>query len=58
MGKRKRQKSINNANAEIDKSRTKFKSRQSANASVNQGGNAFAINANELGIIRIRPGSH
>lgn len=55
MGKRKRQKSVNNV--EVDNSRTKFKAKQSANASVNQGGNAIAINANELGIIRIRPGA-
>ncbi|GAA4865636.1 hypothetical protein GCM10023310_51440 [Paenibacillus vulneris] len=51
---RKKQKNINNV--QVDKSRVKFKAEQSANASVNQGGNAFAINANELGVIRVRTG--
>ncbi|MCG7377908.1 MULTISPECIES: hypothetical protein [Paenibacillus] len=41
---------------EVDKSRLKFNARQSAKASVGQGGNAFAINANELGNIRVRAG--
>lgn len=30
--------------------------KQSANATINQGGNAFAINASEIGIVRIVPG--
>ncbi|WP_336785229.1 hypothetical protein [Paenibacillus sp. MMO-177] len=30
---------------------------QSANATINQGGNAFAINASEIGVVRIRPGA-
>jgi|GEM_PF-899609 len=29
---------------------------QSASASINQGGNAFAINASDIGVVRIRPG--
>ena len=41
---------------EIDNGKTKFQANQSASAFVGQGGNAFAINANELGVIRIRPG--
>ncbi|MDQ0060104.1 hypothetical protein [Paenibacillus harenae] len=31
--------------------------KQGANATINQGGNAFAINASEIGVVRIRPGS-
>ncbi|MGO4108359.1 hypothetical protein [Paenibacillus sp. YAF4_2] len=30
---------------------------QSAKAIINQGGNAFAINASEIGVVRIRPGA-
>ncbi|ACT03953.1 hypothetical protein [Paenibacillus sp. JDR-2] len=30
---------------------------QSSNATINQGGNAFAINATEIGVVRIRPGA-
>jgi hypothetical protein len=41
---------------EVDKGRIRFKAIQSATASVNQGGNAFAINANELGNVRVRAG--
>jgi hypothetical protein len=41
---------------EVEKGRIKFKAIQSATASVNQGGNNFAINANELGNVRVRAG--
>lgn len=41
---------------EVDKSRLVFKARQSASATISQGGNAIAINANELGNIRVRAG--
>ncbi|WP_176707739.1 MULTISPECIES: hypothetical protein [Bacillales] len=30
--------------------------KQGASATINQGGNAFAINASEVGVVRIRPG--
>ncbi|MGG1636731.1 hypothetical protein MHH56_28015 [Paenibacillus sp. FSL K6-3182] len=30
--------------------------KQNAHASINQGGNAFAINATDIGVVRIRPG--
>lgn len=50
----KRQRSVNTV--EVDKSRLKFQARQSASATINQGGNAIAINANELGNIRVRAG--
>ncbi|WP_282939141.1 hypothetical protein [Paenibacillus sp. RC67] len=53
MGRRKH-KSVNNV--QLDNSKTKFRAKQTANASVGQGGNAFAINANELGVIRVRTG--
>ncbi|MEK4433862.1 hypothetical protein [Paenibacillus sp. FSL K6-2862] len=57
MSTRKRQKYAKQVNrVEVDKSRLKFQARQSAKASVGQGGNAFAINANELGNIRVRAG--
>ncbi|GBF77328.1 hypothetical protein PA598K_05872 [Paenibacillus sp. 598K] len=39
-----------------DSSNTRFRARQSARATVGQGGNAFAINSNELGVIRVRAG--
>jgi hypothetical protein len=35
--------------------KTKITSRQSASARVGQGGNAFAINASEIAVVRIRP---
>ncbi|WP_156043189.1 hypothetical protein [Paenibacillus sp. UNC451MF] len=53
MGRRKR-KSVNNVQTE--NSKTKFSAKQTATATVGQGGNAFAINANELGVIRVRTG--
>ncbi len=31
--------------------------KQGASATINQGGNAFAINASEIGVVRIRPGT-
>ncbi|MFK7695647.1 hypothetical protein [Paenibacillus sp. HJGM_3] len=37
------------------KGNTKIKTKQSASASINQGGNAFAINAVDIGVVRIRP---
>ncbi|MBW7459330.1 hypothetical protein ACFOLF_02835 [Paenibacillus sepulcri] len=52
----KKKKSKQTNNVSFENSKTKFKASQLANATVAQGGNAFAINANELGIIRIRPG--
>lgn len=36
--------------------KTNIRVGQSANASIGQGGNAFAINASEIGVVRIRPG--
>ncbi|MCM3174951.1 MULTISPECIES: hypothetical protein [Paenibacillus] len=54
MAKKKQAKHVNRV--EVDKSRLKFHATQSAKASVGQGGNAFAINANELGNIRVRAG--
>lgn len=57
MSGKKRGKTVKHVNTvEVDKSRLKFKAKQSAGAFVGQGGNAFAINANELGNIRVRSG--
>ncbi|WP_200961507.1 hypothetical protein [Paenibacillus sp. Soil522] len=39
-----------------DNGKTFVNVKQSANAMINQGGNAFAINATEVGVVRIRPG--
>ncbi|NIK79636.1 hypothetical protein FHS15_004797 [Paenibacillus castaneae] len=36
--------------------RTNIKLKQGASASIGQGGNAIAINASEIGVVRIRPG--
>ncbi|WP_029192756.1 hypothetical protein [Paenibacillus harenae] len=36
--------------------KTKVNVNQSAFAFINQGGNAFAINATDIGVVRIRPG--
>jgi hypothetical protein len=54
MGKKKG-KSVTNK-VDVDKSRVKFRAKQVASANIGQGGNAIAINANELGNIRIRTG--
>lgn len=35
--------------------KTKVRVRQSANATIRQGGNAISINASEVGVVRIRP---
>jgi len=35
--------------------KTKIHVGQSANASINQGGNAISINAVDIGVVRIRP---
>ncbi|XEC95904.1 hypothetical protein AB6A23_04880 [Paenibacillus tarimensis] len=57
MSRKKKGKAVKNVNTvDVDKSRVKFKASQSASAYVGQGGNAFAINANELGNIRVRAG--
>lgn len=37
------------------KGNTKIKVGQAASASINQGGNAIAINAVDIGVVRIRP---
>ncbi|MEW9700514.1 hypothetical protein [Paenibacillus sp. SI8] len=39
----------------FNNSKTKVKVRQSAQASIGQGGNAIVINASEIGVVRIRP---
>jgi hypothetical protein len=39
-----------------DNSKTFVGVKQHANAYINQGGNAFAINAVDIGVVRIRPG--
>ncbi|WP_205516624.1 hypothetical protein [Paenibacillus sp. SYP-B3998] len=35
--------------------KTKVRVRQSAKASIGQGGNAISVNASEIGVVRIRP---
>ncbi|TYP78082.1 hypothetical protein [Paenibacillus methanolicus] len=40
---------------DVETSKTSFHAKQTATAFVGQGGNSFAINANELGVIRVRP---
>ncbi|WP_192896614.1 hypothetical protein [Cohnella sp. AR92] len=35
--------------------KTNVKVGQTANASINQGGNAISINATDIGVVRIRP---
>jgi hypothetical protein len=35
--------------------KTKVRVRQSAKATIGQGGNAISINASEIGVVRIRP---
>jgi hypothetical protein len=39
----------------IDNGKTKIRLGQSALAKIGQGGNAIAINASEIGVVRIRP---
>ncbi|MGO4547200.1 hypothetical protein AB4Z29_20675 [Paenibacillus sp. 2TAB23] len=39
-----------------DNGKTFVNVKQGANASINQGGNAFAINASDIGVVRVRPG--
>jgi hypothetical protein len=51
---KKKVKKVNNVS--VDKGRVKFGAKQSATAFVGQGGNAFAINANELGVIKVPGG--
>ncbi|WP_020616572.1 hypothetical protein [Paenibacillus daejeonensis] len=59
MGKRKKRSGKSTRQTNIvgsDSSNTRFRAKQSASATVGQGGNAFAINSNELGVIRVRAG--
>lgn len=39
-----------------DNGKTFVNVKQGANATINQGGDAFAINATEVGVVCIRPG--
>ncbi|MCA0757710.1 hypothetical protein KP806_21845 [Paenibacillus sp. N4] len=43
-------------NVKWDNSKTFVNVKQGASAKINQGGNAFAINASDIGVVRVRPG--
>ncbi|MCM3630724.1 hypothetical protein M3194_25655 [Paenibacillus glycanilyticus] len=54
---RKRTKSADKNVVKWSSGTTNVRVGQSANATINQGGNAFAINASEIGVVRLRPGA-
>ncbi|CAM3100337.1 hypothetical protein PALU110988_01390 [Paenibacillus lupini] len=54
---RKRTKSADKNVVKWSSGTTNVRVGQSAKAIINQGGNAFAINASEIGVVRIRPGA-
>jgi hypothetical protein len=41
--------------AKVEQRQNESQRRQSARASINQGGNAISINASDIGVVRIRP---